>query len=205
MEAAAAEAFVVQCSRDCERASLTLRPPLRQRSEVSELRPGEQGRRAVGTRRDTRAAADTRCRIEGALGVELRYWHDVAVGRAARSHGDEAAGLDDAVERAAVDDEIADDRECSGTERLDRDLCSLGEGAEGQLARGRELSTTMRMTVHDHAAGSADPFAAVAVERDGPLSGGLGARSAHRGVEERARGSAPRPRSERIFLAPALS
>ncbi len=35
----------------------------------------------------------------------------VGLGRRAGRRGDEAAGLDDAVERAAVDDEVLDDRE----------------------------------------------------------------------------------------------
>ena len=47
----------------------------------------------------------------------------VAVRRAADVHRRVAAGLDDAVERAAIDDEVLDDGERLGAPRLERDAC----------------------------------------------------------------------------------
>ena len=45
------------------------------------------------------------------VGVLLRHRDGVRVGRRAGRRGDEAAGLDDPVERGAVDDQVLDDRE----------------------------------------------------------------------------------------------
>ena len=53
----------------------------------------------------------------------LRDQDRVAVRRAAAVDRDVAAGRDDAIERAAIDDEILDDREGLGAPRLDGDRC----------------------------------------------------------------------------------
>jgi hypothetical protein len=60
----------------------------------------------------------------------------VAVLGAPGAHGDEAAGLDDAVEGAAVDGEVLDDRERGGAPGLDGDLVAVLELAHVELAGG---------------------------------------------------------------------
>ncbi len=73
---------------------------LGKKGQVRDLGGGEEHGGGVGAGGDARAAADAGGRVEGAIGVLLGHGNGVAVGRAARGHGDEAAGLDDPVERA---------------------------------------------------------------------------------------------------------
>ena len=83
---------------------------------------------------------------------------------------DVAAGGDDAIERAAIDDQILDDREGPGAPRLDRDGVAVLEPAHVQLADGRAAIGPVRDAVDHQAAHAADAFAAVRVERDRVLA-----------------------------------
>ena len=94
----------------------------------------------------------------------------VAVRRAAAVHRDVAAGRDDAVERAAIDDEILDDGERLGAPRLDRDRVAVLEAAHVELADGRAAVGPVGDAVDDEAAHAADAFAAIGVERDRVLA-----------------------------------
>jgi hypothetical protein len=93
--------------------------------------------------------------------------HGVRVGRRAGRHRDEASGRDDAIERAAVDDEVAQHGERRGAPGLDRQRVAVLERAHVQLAGGRAVARAVRAAVDDDAAGAADALAAVVVERDG--------------------------------------
>ena len=106
-------------------------------AEVRDLAPSEQVRRRVLAGRHARAAADAGRRVHRLLGDVLRDRDGVAVRRAADVDRDVAAGRDDAVERAAIDDEVLDDRERLGAPRLDRDRVAVLEAAHVQLADGR--------------------------------------------------------------------
>ena len=64
-------------------------------------------------------AAESIACLDGLLGDE----DGVAVLRAADVDRRVAAGLDDPVERAAIDDQILDQREGLGPPRLERDAC----------------------------------------------------------------------------------
>ena len=88
-----------------------------------------------------------------------------ASGRRAGRGGDVAAGLDDPVERAAVDHQVLDHREGVGPPRLDVDHVAVVERAHVQLAGGG-LLRAVGHAVDDHAALPADALAAVVVEGD---------------------------------------
>ena len=139
---------------------------LREQAEVRDLRRGEQLRGAVRARGHARAAADAGGGVHRRVGRFLRHEDQVGVGRAPGGRGDEAAGLDDPVERAAVDDEVADDRERACPPRLHGDLVAVVELAHVQLARGGAGLGTVRPAVDHHRARTADALAAVVVERD---------------------------------------
>ena len=94
---------------------------LREQVEVGELGAGEQVGGAVRAGRHARAAADALGGVHRRVGDRLRDRDQVGVGRTAGLGGDEAARLDDAVERRAVDHQVLDDRERAGPPRLDRD------------------------------------------------------------------------------------
>ena len=87
-----------------------------------------------------------------------------------RFHGDEAAGLDDPVEGRAVDDQILDNREGPCAPGFDDDLVAVLEAAHVQLAHGDPAQRPVSPPVDVQAAGPADPFAAVVIERDGILT-----------------------------------
>ena len=149
-----------------DRAVPALGLTLRQQVEVLHLRRGEQLRGAVRARGHARAATDARGRVHRRVGDRLRDRDQVAVGRAAGSDADVTARLDDAVERAAVDDEVLDEREARGAPRLDREVVAVVELPHVQLARGGRALGSVRLPVDHEAARTADAFAAVVVERD---------------------------------------
>ncbi|GAA3420898.1 hypothetical protein GCM10018952_65740 [Streptosporangium vulgare] len=90
----------------------------------------------------------------------------VRVGGGAGRDGDEAARLDDAVERRAVHDQVLHHREGRGAPRLDGDDRVVLEVTHVQLAGGGRHLLAVRDTVDDHAAHAADALAAVVVEGD---------------------------------------
>ena len=85
--------------------------PLRQQREVADLGRGEERGRRVLAGGDAGAAADAGRRVHRLLGDVLRDQDRVGVLRAADVDRRVAAGLDDPVERAAIDDEVLEDRE----------------------------------------------------------------------------------------------
>jgi hypothetical protein len=161
---AAAETLVVHLLDHAQDARVTLGLALRQQTEMRDLRRGEQHRRAVGARRDAGAAADAGRRLERVVGVLLRHRDVVRLRRRAGRRRDVAAGLDDAVEGAAVDDEILDDGEGPGTPRLDVDDVAIVERAHVQLARRGDFGAVRDAVDHDTAR-TADALATVGVER----------------------------------------
>src|SRR5690606_13533897 len=96
------------------------------------------------------------------LGDVLGNRDGVGVGRGAGVHRDIAARRDDAVEGAAVDDQVLDDGKRVGPERLDGDVGAVGELSHAQLARGAPALWAVGHAVDHQAAGAADAFTAVA-------------------------------------------
>jgi hypothetical protein len=96
---------------------------------------------------------------------------EVRVGRGAGVDRDVAAGLDDAVERGAVDDEVLHQREARGAPGLDDDLVAVGEAAHVQLARRGARLRAVGLPVDHQPAGAADALAAVVGELDRLLAG----------------------------------
>src|SRR5712692_389012 len=136
-------------------ALVALRLSLRQQSEVRDLGGGEELRGAVGTLRDTRAALDALRGVHGALLHRFGDEDVVGLGRASGVDGDEAAGLDDGVEGAAVDDEVLDDRKGASAPRLDANDVAVLEVAHVQLAGGGPAERTVCRPVDHHSAGAA--------------------------------------------------
>src|SRR5659263_2461 len=161
---APAESLGVVAVQHGHHAGLTFGLALREHAEVGDLRRREQHRGRVGTRRHAGTAPDAGRRLERALSVGFRHRHRVGVRGGARVHRDVAAGLDDAVERAAVHHEVLDDREGLGAPRLHRDGVAVLEAAQVQLTGGGALRSVCHAV--DHAVSyAADPLATVGVER----------------------------------------
>src|SRR5665648_704702 len=163
---AAAETYGVHLVDHGERARVPFGLALWEQAQVGDLRAHEQCRRAVGARRDARSAADAGRCIEGGIGVPLRDGDGVRLGSGSGRPAEEAAGLDDPIERATLDDEVLDRRERLSAPWLDVDLVTIREAAHVQLACRDLLQRPMRNTVDDQTAGAADALTAVTVERD---------------------------------------
>jgi hypothetical protein len=95
---------------------------LGQQVEVLHLGRGEELGRRVGARRHAGTAADARRGVHRRVGHRLGDRDQVGVGCTTGLGGDEAARLDDAVERRAVDHQVLDHREGRGPPGLDHDL-----------------------------------------------------------------------------------
>jgi hypothetical protein len=125
---------------------------LRELDELGDLRAREQHRGGVGAGGHAGAAADAGGRVERQVGALLGHRQRVRVDGAAGGRGDEAAGGDDAVERAAVDDQVAHDREGLRAPWLDRQDVAVLEAAHVQLAGRHLVDRAMRAAVDHHAA-----------------------------------------------------
>ena len=79
---------------------------LRQKGQMRNLRRGEKHRGSVRARRRTGAAANAGCCFHRQIGVMFRHRNRVRFRGGTGAGGDETAGLHDAIERAAIDDQI---------------------------------------------------------------------------------------------------
>ena len=110
--------------------------------------------------------------VVDAIGVNIGAGYDVKrlkllmKLRAAVIHGDDAARLDDPVDRAPVDDEVLDHRERAGPPRLDGDRVAVPEAPHVQLACGGPLLRPVGDAVDHHPAGAADALPTVVIEGD---------------------------------------
>ena len=66
----------------------------------------------------------------------------------------------------AIDDQIADDGKGAGPPRLDDDRVAVVESPHVELAGRRLARRAVGLAVDHHAAGAANPLAAIVVERD---------------------------------------
>jgi len=137
---------------------------------MRELGADEERGRAVGTRRDARAAADALGGIQRTLGSLALDWERIGIGRAPRAHRDVSPGLHDAIERAPIHDEIAHYRKHPRTKWFQDDRGPVAERTQRKQAGRRAGERPVRTPVHDDAARPADPLTTVAVERHGWLA-----------------------------------
>ena len=142
-----------------------------QKTEVRDLRGREQVRRRVLADGHAGAAADTLRVVHRQLGHVLGNGDAVAVRRAADVHRHVAAGGDDPVQGAAIDNQILQNRERPGSKGLDRDRVAVGEPPHVDLAGRGPAVRTVRNAIDHQPATAADALAAVGVERDRILTG----------------------------------
>jgi hypothetical protein len=137
---------------------------------VGELGSHEEPGGAVRARGDARTAADARGRVERALGGGPGDQHRVRGGRVPRPHGHVAARLHDAVERAAIDHEIAHDGKGAGSKGLQGDGRSVAKRSQREQTCRRSRLRPVGPPVHHDATRAADALATVAVEGDRGLA-----------------------------------
>ena len=118
---AGAEAQLVHLGHHRLRTTRALDTALRQLSERRHASCDEQHGRSVLAGSHTGAASDARGRIHALVGIGLRNRNRIRVGHSAGSDRDETAGLQNLVERAAVDGQVLDNRKRARAPRLDGD------------------------------------------------------------------------------------
>ena len=96
-----------------ERSLIPLGLSLRKHVQVGHLGRREKHRRRVRACGHTGRTADAGRGVHGRLGGFLGHKNCVGIGSPARVSGNVAARLNNAVERAAIDDQVFDDRERS--------------------------------------------------------------------------------------------
>src|SRR5208282_3623216 len=146
---AVGEAFDVHLLHHGEGAAVAFNLALRQMAEMGDFGADEESCGGVGAGCYAGAATDAGGGVHGEVGVLLRYGDSVAVGGAAGGNGNESAGGDDAVERAAVYGEIFDDGEGFGAPRLEVDFVAVLEVAHVKLADGGAREAAVGFAV-DH-------------------------------------------------------
>ncbi len=131
------------------------------------MAPGEKRRRGIGTGGDAGAASDAGGRIHRQIRILFRNGNRVAVRRAARGNRNESPGGNDSVERAAIHDQIPNNRKCLRAPRLEIEDVPVLEVPHVELADRRAGLRAVRNAVDHETARSADSFAAIVVEGDG--------------------------------------
>ena len=147
--------------------AMRLRTALRKQGEGTDAGSDEEHRRTVLTRSHTGTTAHAGRCIHALLRLVVRDQDVVGILRRTGPDRNEAAGLEDLIEGAAVHDEVLDDRETGAAPRLHRDGGAIFEMAHEELAGRHMIVRTVCASVNIQATGTADAFAAVVVEGDG--------------------------------------
>jgi hypothetical protein len=117
------------------------------------------------------AAPDAGGRIERAFGVMTWNGQCVGLGRRPGARGNEAAGLDDAIEGTAIDDEVFDDGKRPGAKRFDDDRPSIGEIPHVELAGGDPAFSAVGLAIDCQRAHPANPLTTIVVEGNRVIAG----------------------------------
>ena len=125
----------------------------------------KQHRRAVFTGCNTGTTTYAGGSVHALLSVLVRDKNVVGILGGTGSDRDESSSLKDLVESAAVNNQVLDYRKSSASERLYSDGSAILEVTHEKLASGDVIVRTVRASVNEQRAGTADTLAAVVVER----------------------------------------
>ena len=138
---------------------------LREQSEGTYPCGHKQHRRAVFTGCNAGTATYAGGSVHALLSVLVRDKNVVGILGGTSSDRDESSSLKDLVESAAVNNQVLDYRKSSASERLYSDGSAILEVTHEKLTGGDVIVRTVRATVNEQRAGTADTLAAVVVER----------------------------------------
>ena len=125
--------------------------PCGRTAKLGNLGTGKEHGRAVRAAGNTGAAADALGSVHGVFCFRLRNHDRITVRNPTGVARRIAACLDDGIKGAAVNDQILDNREGSGSPGLDKDAVAITEGAHMQLADRGTLLAAVGHAVHYHA------------------------------------------------------
>ena len=134
------------------------------------LRRNEEHSGCVLTGSHAGSATDTGGSVECTVGISLGNRDHGCFRSSTGVHRNEAASLDDAVESGTVHGAVTDNRECGSAPRFDHNGVAILELAHVKLASGSGMVRTVRHTVDDERAHTANTFAAVVVESEAFLA-----------------------------------
>ena len=147
-------------------AAVFLRLSLGKVVEVRGLCADEKHGAGILTGRYACSASDAGSRIKSSIGVVLGDRGSIGIRSRTGAHGNETTGLNDAVEGAAVDHEVPQDRESLCSKGFDPDRIAVPEVAHVKLASSRCPLRSMRDAVDCEGAHATDSFPAVMVKVD---------------------------------------
>ena len=163
----AAEHLLFHLRHHIQRALMPLRLALRQKTEMTDLCAGEQGRRSIRAGGDAGAATDAGCRIHREVGILFGNGNDVLPSGALPVETEMyPPARDDAVEGAAVHDQIFDDGKRFCAPRFEVKHVAVFEVTHVELAHRVARLRSVSDSVDHESARSANPFAAIVIERD---------------------------------------
>src|SRR5262245_30508616 len=113
---------------------------------------------------DASTATNAGRRVHGTVRDRFRDGNGVGVGCASGVDRNEAAGMDDAVERGAVSNQVSENRERLGAPRLNRDGLAILEMPHVQLASGGAPMAAVRNPVNDQRTHSANALTTVRIK-----------------------------------------
>src|ERR1700730_8919828 len=137
---------------------------------MGDFRRGEEHRGRVGTRGDARAASDAGGSVKRRFGRILGNEDRIGIRGAASGCGDEAARLNDAIERRAIDGQIAEDGKCARAPGFERYGIAVLEETHGKLADRGAAPASVRYSIDQKTASAADSLAAIVLEGNGGLA-----------------------------------
>ena len=165
MVSAIPETEFIHLPNHVESAAFAFCLTLREKTEVRDFGRNEQHRRGIWASGHASAAPNAGGGFHGKIRDMLGDRQSVGFGSGTGSNHDVTASFDDPIKSAAVDHQILDRREGGRAERFDPDRVSVGELPHIKLASG-PFAGSVRDTIDDQGAGSANAFAAVRIKGD---------------------------------------
>ena len=137
---------------------------------MRDLRSSEKHGRSIWTGRGACAASDASSRFHCQIGVVLGNRNRVRLRRGAGALRNESTGLHNAIQRAAIDYQIFEERERSDSKRLDCDRRAVAKLSHVKFTHRARMIGSVWFAIDRERAGAANTFAAIGVERDWFLS-----------------------------------
>ncbi len=135
-------------------------------TEVRDFCAYEESGGGVGASGNAGAATDAGSGVHGKIGVLFLNRNGITIGGAAGGNGNKTTSRDDAVERAAINGQVFDDRKGFGAPGFEINFVTIFKMAHVKLAYSSALEAAMGFAVDHHAAHTADTFAAIVIKGD---------------------------------------
>ena len=161
-----AEAFLVHSANHLEDTAVLFRLALRKQPEMTGFGADEEHGRTVRTCGCACPAPDTGGSVHREISNGFRNREGVRIGSGAAALTDKPARLNDAIESASVNGQVAHDRKGRNPEWFDRDDVAIVKVSHVKLASGAP-AWAMRDSVDGQAARATDALATIVVERNG--------------------------------------